>query len=412
MATTWLVLNFISIIVLAFFSMLEMACVSFNKVRLQYYVSKGSKRALWLNYLLHSPSRLFGTTLLGVNVAMFIGSECAREYHIAIGLDPNLAPITQVFIVIIFGELAPMFAARHYPEHVAMLGVPIVYFSAKIMAPIVWVLGKISSLSLMLFGEKNADSELYLSQEELIKILEDIDEDHHTDREGEDLNVIASNIFRLRDRTVEQVLTPLSAIPMLPSNATILQMKNILRRTDVEYLPIYHKRYSNIIGIAQPRDMLRLSDSKRVRNYARSPWFITENINVHEILKQFRVNGESVAVVLNDSGAAIGTISLDAALEEVFGKGDRDIEPDVEEVKSVFLDDRTFAGALTVSKFNDEFGVDLGFEGPLTLSDVIIEVLGHPPKVGDHVTIANFEMVVKEVTLLSVKSVSISSKVR
>jgi magnesium and cobalt exporter, CNNM family len=410
MATTWLLLNLLSIIILAFYSMLEMACVSFNKVRLQYYVNKGSKRAEWLNYLLHSPSRLFGTTLLGVNVAMFVGSECAREFHIAVGLDPNLAPLTQVFIVIIFGELAPMFAARHYPEHVAMLGAPIVYFSAKLMAPIVWVLGKISSFSLYLFGDKDADSNMYLSQEELIKILEDIDEDHHSEGDPEDINAIASNIFRLRDRTVEQIMTPLSIIPMLPSNATIIQMKNMLRRTEVEYLPIYHQRYSNIVGIAQPRDLLRITDTKRVRNFARPPWFITEAISLHEILKQFRVNRESVAVILNDLGAAIGIVTLDSALQEVFGKGDKEIELD--DSHSVFLDDRTFSGTLTVKDFNDEFGVDLGFDIDLTLSEMVIEVLGHPPKVGDQVKIANFEINVKEVTLLTVKSLSISSKVR
>lgn len=406
----WLALNIFFLVVLAFYSMLEMACVSFNKVRLQYYVNEGSKRAEWLNYLLHTPSRLFGTTLVGVNVAMFVGSECSREFHIALGIDPNLAPITQVFVVIVFGELAPMFAARHYPEHVAMLGVPIIYFSAKLMAPLVWALGKISSLSLRLFGEKSSASNIYLSQEELIKILEDIDEEHTVNNDQDDLSGIASNIFLLRDKTVGQAMTTLSSLPMLPSNATILQMKNALRRTEVEYLPIYHRQQANIIGIAYPRDMLHLTDSDRVRQTARPPWFITEKIRLHEILKQFRFNRESIAVVLNDLGAAIGIVSLDAVLEEVFGKGR---EGDThEEQLSIFLDDRTFPGSQTVKEFNAEFHVSLGFKESLTLSDLIIDILGHPPKTGDHITVANFEMTVKEVSLLSVKSISVSSKLR
>jgi len=110
--------------------MVEMACVSFNKVRLHYYVNQGNRRAIWLNYLLQHPFRLFGTTLIGVNVAMVVGSECSREFHSALGLSPDLAPLSQVIIVVIFAELAPMFAARHYAEHVAMLGAPpIVRFS-------------------------------------------------------------------------------------------------------------------------------------------------------------------------------------------------------------------------------------------------------------------------------------------
>ena len=69
-AIYWFIFNIFSIIVLAFYSMMEMACVSFNKIRLQYYVSKEYKPAIWLNYLLQHPSRLFGTTLIGVNIAL------------------------------------------------------------------------------------------------------------------------------------------------------------------------------------------------------------------------------------------------------------------------------------------------------------------------------------------------------
>ena len=101
--------------------MIEMACVSFNKVRLEYYVSKGKKRALWLSFLLHHPAYLFGTTLIGVNVALIIGSECARRFYAALGLNPDLAALTQILLVLIFAEISPMFAGRRYAEHVASL---------------------------------------------------------------------------------------------------------------------------------------------------------------------------------------------------------------------------------------------------------------------------------------------------
>ena len=58
-ALYWLFLNLATIAILAFFSMEEMACVSFNKIRLQFYVAQGSQRAIWLNSLLQNPSRLF-----------------------------------------------------------------------------------------------------------------------------------------------------------------------------------------------------------------------------------------------------------------------------------------------------------------------------------------------------------------
>ncbi|MEC7840076.1 MAG: hemolysin family protein [Chlamydiota bacterium] len=416
MASWWLTLNILSTVVLAFYSMLEMAIVSFNKVRLQYYVSQGSKRAIWLNHLLHTPSRLFGTTLIGVNVSMFIGSECAREFHSAIGIDPNLAPLTQVFFVIIFGELAPMFAARHYPEHVAMLGIPIVYASSKLMAPIVWILGKVSALTLALIGKKNSESSIFLSQDELIKILEEQDEEIPHEMEAEDVSIIASNIFRLRDKNVGNIMLPIASIPMLPSDATIIQMKNLLRRTKVEYVPIYHKQHHNIIGVALPRDLLKDQETKRIRDCARPPWFITEQSGLGDIIRQFRNNKENVAIILNQQGNAIGLITLNLLLEEVFGKSEpKESIPKTSgdfTGKSMILKDLSFSGDTLVQEFNRKFGVDLGFDPESTLSDMVIEVLGHPPESGDQITLANFEIIVKEASLVGVKTVSISSKVR
>src|ERR1700722_3738597 len=94
-AFSWFLLNILTIILLGFYSMQEMASVSFNRLRLQYYVSKGIKRAIWVQSLLQNPARLFGTTLISVNIAMFIGSECARRTYAALGLNPDWAPLTQ-----------------------------------------------------------------------------------------------------------------------------------------------------------------------------------------------------------------------------------------------------------------------------------------------------------------------------
>ncbi|NRA89902.1 MAG: DUF21 domain-containing protein [Simkaniaceae bacterium] len=152
--TFFLLLVVVSLIIQGFYSMLEMASVSFNHVRLQFYVSQGSRRAKWLSYLLKNPTRLFGTTLIGVNTAMQFGSECARRFYSSLELSPDWAPITQIFVVLIFAELSPMFAARRYAENVCMLGIPILYFTSFILRPIVFVLDLICRFVNFLFGVK------------------------------------------------------------------------------------------------------------------------------------------------------------------------------------------------------------------------------------------------------------------
>lgn len=409
-ALWWLFLNVLSAVVLAFYSMQEMACVSFNKIRLHYYVSKGIKRAIWIHYLLQHPARLFATTLFSVNVAMFIGSECARQTYIAWGLDPDMAPITQIVFIVIFAELAPMFAARRYAEHAAMLGAPILYASAKILTPLLWSLEMVSKMANRIAGGKEAQAPVALHQEDLQRILDIQDEDRITDTEGEEVNVVARNIFSLRDKDAKQVMQPIGAIAMLPSNATVGQMGRLLDEREVEHVPIYHRDITSIVGIVQARDLIRASDSRRLRDYARAPWFITQNTNAIQILKEFRHNNRHVAIVLDAQGLAIGMITLDDLTEEIFGK----MSGMAHKISPLFMLDRIFPGNMLVSDFEKEFGVILDAlhqDGDLTLADLMIRTLGHHPEAGESIFLPPFELTVKETTLMEIKKIHIANTV-
>jgi CBS domain containing-hemolysin-like protein len=405
-ALWWLFFNLFSIVVLAFYSMMEMACVSFNKVRLNYYVSKKNQRAIWLNYLLHNPFRLFGTTLIGVNVAMFAGSECAREFHTAIGVNPDLAPLTQVALVVIFGELAPMFAARHYAEHVAMLGVPLLYLSARLMTPLLWITGLITQLSNVLFGYKKNKVEIFLSQEELQTILVEHSEEGGAGGESEEFNQVTTQIFQLRHKEAHQVDTPIQDIPRLSSNATVGEMRQLLNHVSHNYVAIYYRDIRNIVGIAFPRDLIRIGDSRRIRDYARPPWFVTQQTKISQILHQFKLNNQSVAVMLDKHGKAMGVITLDDLLREIFGEEEYTLE---EKKRHLFIA-RTFPGEMLIKDFNEEFGVILDSRGELTLSELFEKELGHHPTEGESVVVGPFELTAKETSLLEATSITINTR--
>jgi CBS domain containing-hemolysin-like protein len=406
----WLLFNFLSIVVLAFYSMLEMACVSFNKIRLQYYVSKGNKQAIWLNYLLQHPSHLFGTTLIGVNIALVIGSECARQFYASIGLSPDLAPLTQVILVVIFGELAPMFAARHYPEHVAMLGVPLLYASAKIMSPILYVVGLISKISNLVSGAHKDEANIYLTQEELQKILEEQTDESPGGSESAEFSAITSNIFDLRGKNVRQVMQPLSIANALPANATVEQLEHLLNKNGADFVPLYYREISNIVGIVYPRDALRATEKKRVRDYAWSPWFVTETTPMMQILKQFRTNSENVAFIINNQGKAIGLVTLADVLAEIFGKMSYALTQETQShLKKLMLIEKTFPGDMTVGEFDKHYHFMLDQDPSVTLSELMAGRLGRHPEKGDSVYISPFELTVKEATLREIKTITIST---
>jgi CBS domain containing-hemolysin-like protein len=388
------------LVVQGFFAMAEMACVSFNKIRLQYYVSKKSRRALWLKSLLQHPGYLFGTTLICINTALQVGSEAARRFYDTLNLSPEWAPLSQVVIVLIFAEIAPLFAGRRYAEHAAMISVPVLYFVSFLLRPLIWLFNGFCRVVHRLLGSSK-EAGLYLSREEFQKILEEKDE--------EEFNAIAAQIFALRNQTAKDLMQPLSKIQVIPSICTVSEMRVLLNSHYSPFVPIYHKKIENIIAIAYPRDLLRLPENKKVRDHARAPWFITEKDTIMVILRQFRRNNQSVAVVLNETGLARGILTLDEIIDGIFGLSDQwmSFEEMVPRSHHVILD-RTFSGETKISEFNQTYRVHLDAQGVETLEELVTQLLGHPAAVGESVRIDQFELTVEEATILGgLKSIAI-----
>lgn len=396
----WLIFTLLCIVVQGIFSMLELAAVSFNRVRLIYYTTKKIKRAIWLEHLLKKPSRLFGTVMIGVNVALQVGSQTARNFYSSINIDPDFAALTQVFLVVIFAELVPLFAARRYPEHVVMLGISIVYATSKVFAPLIWLLSQLTHLCYKLLGMKGEAFDLLISREELQKVLESHEEEN-------DLNIVIEGIFSLKNIEASHVMTPLAEIDSIDAHATLGPLRKKLFASKQTFIPLYEKHPSNIVAIAHVRDLSRLSANSRVREYARPCWFITASTTLMPILAQFRRNKQSLAVVLDQSAAAIGILTLDTIMEEIFGDYPNKQELSVHE--ALPLIHRTFAGNTRIKAFNEEYKVHLSSHGQETFAQLVTALLDHPPTVGDTVVIDNFELIVEETTLRGIKSVTVIS---
>ena len=389
--------------------MLEMACVSFNKVRLQYYVSKQNKRAIWLSYLLHHPALLFGTTLIGVNTALIVGSECARRFYDALGLSPDWAPLSQIILVVIFAEIAPMTAARRYAEHVAMLGIPVIYVCSILLRPLIWFLDILCRGVNRLLG-RPVVSGVYLSREELQNVIEEREEAIVSEPPEGQFNTIVANIFTLKNKTAKDLMQPLTYVPLVPSFCTVAEMRVVIEEKKTSYLPVYHRNPQNIVAIAYARDLLRLTDNKRIKEFSRPPWFITENSSILQILKQFRRNNQSLAVVLNSKGLAVGILTLDEIVDEIFGRSDAWMayEEMLPRAYHVVVD-RTFPADMRLDAFNRQFHVHLSYQDAETLEELMQKALGHAPAKGESVRIDQFELTVEEASLLGAKVILVQT---
>ncbi len=392
----WLGFTLLAVVIQGLFALFEMACVSFNKIRLQYYVSRGKRRAKWLDFLLKRPSRLFGTTLVGINASLQIGSECARRFYESIHLDPDWAPLSQVVIVVIFGELAPLFAARRHPEQIAMTLAPLMVFLARLLSPITWTFDQISKGIHFLMGRPQ-ETPLFLSREEVKMAFED--------REGreEELTALVTAVFQLKTSTADQLMQPLAQTQLFPSYATVRDVREHLAHRYTPILPVYHKTTHNIIAIGNVRSILRLHDSDKILDSCKSPWFVTRDTSILQLLDQFRRNNQVVAVILDSSGQACGILSLDQIVDTIFGREQRSIP----EEDQAHLIERTLEGSMTLAEFNRQFEADLKGDDASTLSDFLIATLDHGPARGEIIRIDDYEFTIIDLSLRGIRTLTV-----
>jgi putative hemolysin len=392
----WLFLTSLFILIQGIFAAAEMACVSFNKIRLQYYVSRKNARAGWISYLLKRPSRLFGTTLICIITALQMGSECARRLYESIHLDPDWAPLTQVLIVVLFAELVPMFTARRHPEKIAMFFAPLLMGMSRILSPFTWGFDQLSK-GIHWLMKSPIETPLFLSREEIKIAFEE--------GETDEFNAIVTSIFSLKNAAAFQWMLPISEMPLFPSTAKLSDVRKSLKMRYAPIFPIYHRVPNNIISIVDLRDLIRLQEDQKIVNQGKSPWFVTKDTSILQIIDQFRRNNQSMAVVLESTGQACGVLTLDRIIDGIFGKQEHINQ---EEALSHFVE-RTLSGSMLVAEFNREFNVELPADPNGTLSDLILASLNHSLSRGESVRIGDFEFTCLETTLRGVKRVHVRS---
>jgi putative hemolysin len=297
-------------------------------------------------------------------------------------------------LVIMFAELAPLFAARRHPEQAAMTLIPFMMLFSKLLLPFTWAVNALTSALHRLMG-KSGELPLFLSRDE-VRMAFEKEEGHVSE-----FDQTAGQIFLLKNLTAAELMMPLQSASLAPSTATLAEARHVLSVHAVPILPIYHRQIHNIVGVIQLRELFGLQEHQKILDAARAPWFVTRDTTVLQLLEQFRRNNQSLAVILGAEGEAIGILTLDQILSEIFGEE----PPPIDEPLGYI--ERTLSGDMSVAEFNRQFSAHLPEGKGDTLSDLLLAELGHLPVKDETLRIQDLEFTVDEPTLMGVKTLSV-----
>ncbi|MBI3212064.1 MAG: hypothetical protein HYZ47_05250, partial [Simkania negevensis] len=221
---------------------------------------------------------------------------------------------------------------------------------------------------------------------------------------------IPFNIFSLKNKTAKDLMAPIQSVEKIAAEVSVKEFRVFLGNTPLPFVPLFQRQVNNIVAVAYPRDFLRLDERELIRPYCRSPWFIMEKNSVLQILKEFRSNNESVAIVLSDRGVSTGILTLDDVVDEILGQRDEwvSVGEFAPEKHRIFID-RSYLGETLVSEINEELRIDLEGEEGESLEELMTRHLGHRPGRGDSIRIKEFELSLEESSLAQGKKVYLRS---
>lgn len=411
-----LFLQFVLILLNAFFAATEIAVISLNEKKIKARADDGDKKAKKMLKMIEEPTRFLSTIQIGITLAGFLGSAFAadnfaeklsefalRAFHLSeshVGLvnTVSVVVITLVlsFFTLVLGELVPKRIAMKHKEKLAEHVCGTVSGLAVVLRPIIWLLTISTNGVLRLFGIDPHEKEEPVSEEDIVLML-DAGADEGSLNQN-DIEYI-KNVFKLDGMTAEDVMTPRRALVLVSQDATEEEILEILETEGYSRIPVYADTTDNIVGILHARDYL-LRHGREGFTIAEAmfqPSFVPETAHLDVLFKEMQKEHNHIVVVVNEYGETAGVVTMEDILEEIVGEIWDESDEEVKEF--LRLDDGSYRVLCTanVEDFFEFFDLEIEKEPEATtVNGWVVGQIGCIPEKGYSFVYQNLEITVAE----------------
>ena len=392
--TTCIIIMAVCLMLSAYFSATETAFSSANTTRLRTLAEKGSSNAALALKLLEQYDRLLSTILIGNNIVNIatasIGTVLFVKHYGDAGATISTVVVTVV--VLIFGEISPKSIAKDCAERCAMLSAPILQVLIWVLMPLNLLFSLWKKLLAKVF-RLNGDSKM--SQEELLMLVDEVQQDGSIDRdEGE----LLKNAIGFSEQEAQDILIHRVDLAALPVTASKEEVAALFTQTKYSRLLIYQDSIDHILGTVHQKDFYvgcGVTDQP-LSAIISPPVFALENEPIRLLLKKLQQAKTHVAVVVDEYGGTCGIVTMEDILEELVGEiWD---EHDEEEVflRKIAPDTYTVDAGMDFDDFAEFFRLKTDSE-MVSVSGWVMEQFGRVPTAGDSFTFDDLSVQVTRV---------------
>ena len=413
----------LSLLFSAFFSGMEIAFVSANRIHIEIEKKQEGFLAKVLTLLTDKPSKFIATMLIGNNIALVIYGLFMGD--VLMDWFQNLLPTNSQFInalltdfsmlsqtvistlvILLTAEFLPKVFFQIYSNTLLKIFAVPAYFFYLLFSFISWFVIKVSDFILKVFFKTDGD-EVQLSFTKL-ELGDYITEQMETVEEEDDVDSeiqIFQNALEFSAVKAREVMVPRTEITAVELNETPKNLTKLFTETGYSKILVFKESIDEIIGYVHSYELFK--KPKTIKSILLPVEFVPETMLIQDILNVLTKKRKSMAVVLDEYGGTSGILTVEDIIEELFGEiEDEHDSTDLHE-EQISENEYKFSARMEVDYINENYKLELP-EGEEyeTLGGLIVNQTGEIPEQDSEVTVNNFTFKILEVSNTKIDLVS------
>ena len=397
-----------SIITSAFFSGMEIAFISANKLHIELEKKRKGFFPNILGKITQNSSKFITTMLVGNNISLVIYSYFMGKVIIAyLGMSSILIQtFISTIIILVTAEFLPKAIFRVYANETLKIFALPAYFFYMLLYSFSYLINGISDFFLkFIFSTDKDQHQTAFSKEELGDyITEQLENGNDSEEEIDSEIQIFQNALEFQKVKAREIMVPRTEILAIEIHESVSKLSELFIKSGYSKILVYKTSLDDIIGHVNAFELFK--KPKTIKSILLPIEIVPESMMISDVLNSLMKKRKSIAVVVDEYGGTSGMITVEDVVEELFGEIED--EHDVQELIDVRINDNEFklSARLEIDYLNEEYSINIPKEEAYeTLGGFIINQTENIPQKGEELYILNYQIIILDVSSSKIEEI-------
>ena len=409
MESGYLLYVVITLLFSAFFSGVEIAFVSANKLHIELQNKQGLLSGKILSNFLQKPGQFIGTTLIGNTIALVLyGIFMANllEPWMEVWLPESLFNQASIMIIqTVLSTILVLVTAEFLPKSIFLLNpnrllsalsVPfqVIYY---LMYPLVWLVVGLSRFFITrVLGLEYSEDKPVFKITDLNSFIQNNLQHSSKDIKVEIDTKIFDNAVEFKTIRIRECMVPRTDIVAVDVEDSIEDLKKVFAESGHSKIIVYEDSIDDVIGYCHQLELFK--KPKKIKDILTSIIIVPESALANELLIQFIKERKSLALVVDEFGGTSGIVSMEDIIEEIFGEIQDEYDTDDLTEQKISENEYLISARHEIDYLNEKYGWEIPYGEFETLAGFILSMTEDIPQKGQSITFGNltFTIVAKQ----------------